>query len=321
MMIGSAHIPSNLFSAPLSGCSDLAFRLIVREYGAKFCFFEMVDVHSLLGPHKKRFDILKTTPQDAPIGAQLVGETPELMRDAAQALLDHVPVTLLDINSACPVRKVVGKGAGAGLLRVPETLYRIIETLTKTVSVPVTVKLRVGFNSVNLLALTELAKRCEGAGAAALFVHGRTREQAYSGDVDYAAIRMVKTAVKIPVIGSGNVFTPTLAQTMLDETGCDGLLVARGAFGNPWIFNELEHYFATGETLPEVSLLTRKEALKRHLAYVEEFRRSQQRGKVGFMRKVALWYIKSFPNAAKIRGQINTITDYAALLEFIDAYL
>ena len=321
MIIGSAHLPTNIIFAPLSGCSDLAFRLIVRERGAKFCFFEMVDAHSLLGPHQRRFDILKTTPQDAPIGAQLVGETPELMRDAAQVLLDYTPATLLDINSACPVKKVVKKGAGAGLLQHPETLYRIIEILAKTVAVPVTVKLRIGFNSVNLSTLTDMAKRCEGSGAAALFVHGRTREQAYSGGVDYAAIRVVKGAVTIPVIGSGNVFSPNLAKKMLDETGCDGLLVARGAFGNPWIFQEIEHYLATGGMLPEMATVTRKETLKQHLAYVEEFRQGQPKGKLGFMRKVALWYLKGFPNAAKARGQINEITTYAALLEFIDAHL
>ena len=321
MIIGSAHLPTNIIFAPLSGCSDLAFRLIVRKHGAKFCFFEMVDAHSLLGPHQRRFDILKTTPQDAPIGAQLVGETPELIRDAAQVLLEYTPVTLLDINSACPVKKVVKKGAGAGLLQQPETLYRMIDILVKTVAVPVTVKLRIGFNSVNLAALTDMAKRCEGSGAAALFVHGRTREQAYGGGVDYAAIRAVKEAVTIPVIGSGNVFSPKLAKKMLDETGCDGLLVARGAFGNPWIFQEIEHYLATGGMLPEMSAITRKETLKQHLAYVEEFRQGLPKGKLGFMRKVALWYLKGFPNAAKARGQINEITTYAALLEFIDAHL
>lgn len=319
--IGSVQLDTNIFLAPLSGCSDLAFRLIAREGGAKFCFFEMVDAHSLRGPHDKRFDILKTTPQDAPIGAQLVGETPELMGEAARILLDHVPAALLDINSACPVKKVIKKGAGAGLLNAPETLFRIIETVAAAVAVPVTVKLRIGFHAVNLPALLDVARRCEQCGAAALFVHGRTRDQLYSGGVDYAAIRAVKQAVSIPVFGSGNVFDPILAKKMLDETGCDGLLVARGAFGNPWIFSAIDQYLRAGDLPPDVSALTRKATLKRHLAYIEEFRAGQPKGKIGFMRKVALWYLKGFPNAAKARGHVTTAADYASLLEFIETAL
>ena len=319
--IGSAQIDTTIFLAPLSGCSDLAFRLIARECGAKFCFFEMVDAHSLLGPHDKRFDILKTTVRDAPIGAQLVGETPELMRDAARIMLDHVPAKLLDINSACPVKKVIKKGAGAGLLNAPETLFRMIEAVAAAVAAPVTVKLRIGFHAVNLPALLDVARRCEQSGAAALFVHGRTRDQLYSGGVDYAAIRAVKQAVTIPVFGSGNVFDPFLAKKMLDDTGCDGALVARGAFGNPWIFQAIDHYLHAGELLPDVPASTRKEVLKRHLAYIEEFRAGQPKGKVGFMRKVALWYLKGFPNAAKMRGQVTAAADYASLLEFIETHL
>ena len=319
--IGAVQLDTNIFLAPLSGCSDLAFRLIAREGGAKFCFFEMVDAHSLRGPHAKRFDILKTTPQDAPIGAQLVGETPELMREAARILLDHVPAALLDINSACPVKKVIKKGAGAGLLNAPETLFRIIEAVAAAVAVPVTVKLRIGFHAVNLPALLDVAQRCEQSGAAALFAHGRTRDQLYSGGVDYAAIRAIKQAVSIPVFGSGNVFDPILAKKMLDETGCDGLLVARGAFGNPWIFSAIDQYLRAGDLPPDVSALTRKATLKRHLAYIEEFRAGQPKGKIGFMRKVALWYLKGFPNAAKARGHVTAAADYASLLEFIETAL
>ena len=282
----------------------------------------MVDAHSLLGAHPKKFDILKTVEADAPIGAQLVGEDPQMMRDAAQILLEHVPkVSLLDINSACPVKKVVKKGAGAALLRDETTLFSMIHLLASSCSVPVTVKLRSGYHSIDLYDLEELARGCEANGAAAIFIHGRSREQGYSGDVNYEAIRTVKHALSIPVFGSGNVFDPLMAKTLFDESGCDGILVARGAFGNPWIFNHIEEFFATGMLPPEVSRYTRKEVLKRHLAYIMKFKHNSPAGKIGFMRKVALWYLKGFPNAAKVRGQINTVTDYETLLNFIDEHL
>ncbi|PIE32260.1 tRNA dihydrouridine synthase DusB [candidate division KSB3 bacterium] len=322
MTFGTLSFDTNIFLAPLSGCSDLAFRLIARECGAKYCFFEMVDAHSMLGPHPRKFQILKTIEQDQPLGAQLVGESPCLMRDAAQILLDHVPaVSVLDINSACPVKKVVKKQAGAGLLNHPQTLFDIVRVLAGSVSVPVTVKLRIGYSRVDLPYFLKIAKGCEDNGAAALFVHGRTREQGYSGDVNYEAIRAVKNAVSIPVIGSGNVFSPQLAQTILDETGCDGILVARGAFGNPWIFRHIEEFFENGTILPTVATSTRKTVLQRHLAYIREFKSNSPAGKIGFMRKVTLWYLKGFPNAAKVRGKVNTVQTYDELLQFIDEHL
>lgn len=321
IQIGSTSIATNIFLAPLSGCSDLAFRLIARECGAKFCFFEMVDAHSLVGPHPKKFDILRTTAQDRPIAGQLVGENPEMMRDAAQILTEHTPVTFLDINSACPVKKVVKKGAGAALIRTPQTLARMISLLVSSLSIPVTVKLRIGFSQTNIAALCDLVKTCEASGASAIFLHGRTREQGYSGDINYEAIRAVKHALSIPVFGSGNIFTPQLAKHMFELTDCDGILLARGAFGNPWIFRDIEGYLQDGTITPEISFAERKAVLTRHLAYLLEYRSCSPAGKIGFMRKVTLWYLKGFPNAARLRGQINTVPDYEVLLRFIDEHL
>jgi nifR3 family TIM-barrel protein len=278
----------------------------------------MVDAHSLLGPHPKKYQLLHTVEQDAPIAAQLVGEEPLLMRDAAHVLLEHVSVEFLDINSACPVKKVIKKGAGAALLQNPETLVRTISTLTSSLSIPITVKLRIGYHTVDIPALIDLVKACEASGASALFVHGRTRDQGYSGDINYEAIRAVKYAVNIPVFGSGNIFTPQSAKYMLDETDCDGILVARGAFGNPWIFRNIEEFLQTGTLPPESTLVQRKIVVKRHLSYIKQYKSSSPSGKLGFMRKVALWYMRGFPHASKIRGQINTIGDYDALVHFID---
>ena len=319
--IGSVQIATNMFLAPLSGCSDLAFRLIARECGAKFCFFEMVDAHSLLRPHPKRFDILRSSEQDRPIAGQIVGEKPEFIRDAAQILVEHVPITFLDMNSACPVKKVVKKGAGAALLQEPHKLARILSLLASTLPIPITVKLRIGYHQVNMPALLDLVKRCEASGASAIFLHGRTRDQLYSGDVNYEAIRTVKEAVTIPVFGSGNILTPELAKQMFEATGCDGILVARGAFGNPWIFRDSEYYLEHGTLPPEISFEERKAVLTRHLAYLKEFRACSPAGKIGFMRKVTLWYLKGFPNASRLRGLINTIPDYEALIRFIDAHM
>jgi nifR3 family TIM-barrel protein len=321
VQIGSRHIPTNILLAPLSGCSDLAFRLIARECGAKFCFFEMVDAHSLLCKNPKRFDILASVEQDRPIAAQLLGADSAVMLEAARVLLDHVRVDFLDINSACPVRKVIKKQAGAALLRTPDQLARVIDTLASALDVPITVKLRSGFTHIDLYALECLAKTCEIHGAAALFIHGRTRSQGYSGQVNYTPIRAVKHAVSIPVFGSGDVFTPQLAQQMLTNTGCDGVLVARGAFGNPWIFHSVETYLRAGQVLAAPSIEEKKRVLMQHLAYIDNYKRCSPSGKIGFMRKVTLWYLKGFPRASKIRGQVSTLPDYAALRQFIEAHM
>lgn len=318
---GSTQIATNIMLAPLSGCSDLAFRLTARECGTKFCFFEMVDAHSMLSPQPKKFDILRTVARDTPIAAQLVGSDPAIMLEAAHILLDHVRIPFLDINSACPVKKVLKKGAGAALLKNPHTLFRILATLVSSCQIPITIKLRIGFHQPDIPVLLDLVKACEAHGAAALFIHGRTRDQGYHGDINYDAIRFVKHAVKIPVFGSGNIFTPQSAKHMLDETDCDGVLVARGAFGNPWLPSDIEAYLQHDTLPPERPLSDKKAVLQKHLSYIAEYKHNSPAGKIGFMRKVALWYLKGFPNAAKIRGQINTVPDYATLLQFIEQYV
>ncbi len=320
MRIGSAHIETHIFFAPLSGCSDLAFRLIAREHGAKFCFFEMIDAHSLLGPHRKTVEMLHTVKEDAPTAAQLVGESAELLRDAAHILLEQVQIPFLDINCACPVKKVIKKKAGAWLVTSPDTLSGMISTLASSLSIPITVKLRAGYHSIDLHALEYLVKTCEGSGASAIFIHGRTRDQGYSGSVNYEAVRTVKQSVAIPVLGSGDVFDPQSARKMFRETACDGILVARGAFGNPWIFQDIENYLHHDILPQEKSLAEKKAVLLRHLAYVARYKQSvSPRGSIGFMRKIALWYLKGFPNASKIRRHITTVADYDSLREFIES--
>src|SRR3989344_1387567 len=197
--IGNKEISTNIFLAPLSAVSDLAFRLIAREQGAKFCFFEMFEAHSVVYETPRSERMIRTVPEDLPIAAQILGTEPELMLKAAEILLKKAPITFLDINAACPARKVYNKGAGACLLNDPEPLYRALESLSSRLPVPVTVKMRVGISRVDIPRAVQFAKGCESAGAAALFVHGRSRSQENHGPVSYDAIRAVKEAVRVPV--------------------------------------------------------------------------------------------------------------------------
>lgn len=317
--IGSNTIGTNIFLAPMSGCTDLSFRLISREHGAGFCFFEMVDTHSVIHHRRKTFEMLKTCEDDRPIALQLLGNDPRIMCEAAGEILSKVRVSFLDINAACPVKKVAKKRAGSYLLKDGSSLCEMIRTLASSLDVPITVKIRLGHEKESLEDIVGLAGRCEAAGVSAIFVHGRTALQRYSGEVNYGAIRAIKDAVKIPVIGSGNVLSGELAKRMLDRTGCDGILVARGAFGNPWIFKAIEDYLKDGHirSLPDMS--ARKAVLKRHLSYIDKHVNCPYNAKVGIMRKVALWYLKSFPHARKIREQISLVKSCEKMIEFIDA--
>lgn len=317
--IGSAEITSNILLAPLAGCSDLAFRAIAREHGAKFCFFEMVDTNAVnYGPRFKTLSILKTVTEDTPIAAQLLGREPTMMIKAAKEVMGLTRISFLDVNAACPAKKAVKKKTGSYLLKDGRVLCEIIKTLASAINVPVTVKMRTGYDTTDLGSLTKLAKRCESSGASAIFVHGRTRAQGYTGQINYEAIAAIKDSVKIPVIGSGNIFDASSAKRMLAETGCDAITVARGALGNPWIFTEIAKSLE-GKKPPEmVSLSRRVHVLKRHLAYIDKYKDCIPSGKIGFMRKVALWYLRGFPNAPVLRGQISVVNDYEKMLKLIN---
>lgn len=315
--IGNKKIETNVFLSPLAGCADLAFRLIAREFGAGFGFFEMLDANALIYGASKNIEILKSHPDDQPIAAQLLGSGTDKMVEAARKLLEIVQPTFIDINAACPAKKVLKKKAGAYLLSRPEDLYRIISSLTQAISLPITVKLRTGFDERNVARVVEIAKKCQQSGAAALFVHGRTQKQAYTGEIDYEAIKAIKYNVTIPVFGSGNVFSPKKAKEMVDRTGCDGVLVARGSFGDPWIFKNIEQYLATGTVADQVSLELKIAVLKKHLAYVQKYKQRRPRGNIGFMRKIAMWYLKK----DEVRRRVTEVKSYEELLELIDSVM
>lgn len=317
--IGGYKLPSTVLLAPLSGVSDLAFRLISREHGAKFAFYEMIDANALVNHSRTNGLLLATTPKDKPLAAQLVGGNDEVMLKAAQMLLKLVKVPFLDINAACPVKKMIQKYSGANLLRQPDMLFRIISRLSGELPLPVTVKLRIGYHKTDIKEFARLAKRCEKSGAKALFIHGRTKAQLYAGDVDYLAIKAAKEAVSIPVFGSGNVLTPELAKRMLDDTGCDGVMVARGAFGYPWIFEQINDYLKSGEYRREIPLNERLQVLKKHLSYTDKYKTIRPAAKLGWMRKEAIWYLKGFPGAAELRGRVGKSASYRELNELIDS--
>ncbi|MFA5839832.1 MAG: tRNA dihydrouridine synthase DusB [Candidatus Margulisiibacteriota bacterium] len=317
--IGSQEINTNIFLAPMSGCTDLPCRLISRDFGAKFCFYEMIDAHSLIYRSVKGdSEYLLTCIEDQPIAGQLLGADEETMLKAAKIFLSLRKLSFLDINAACPVKKVVKKKAGATLLKNPTQLNKIIKTLATKLDIPITVKLRVGYSKADDKEIIKIAKGCQKNGAAAIFIHGRTQKQGYSGEISYKSIAAVKEAVKIPVFGSGNVFTAELAKKMLDETGCDGILVARGALGNPWIFKDIEHYLKTGKNLPPPTQEERLKAMQIHLNYI--LKHKHPKNMIGFLRKIAIWYTKSFPNASKMRQEIGLAKSYDELLETIESY-
>ena len=307
-----------IYLAPMSGVTDLAFRLISRRLGAKHCFFEMLDAKALLYDHPKNRRLLKTLKKDWPISAQLLGADPCVMLDAAEKLTALVDISFLDINSACPAKKVIKKGAGAALLKDTARLGKIIKKMAAKLQIPVTVKLRTGFNKRDVAKCVRTAKICQANGASTVFIHGRTRSQRYCGDVDYKSIKAVKAALKIPVFGSGNIFNPLMAKKMLEETGCDGILIARGALGNPWIFKNIENYLKNGRPPKNPSLSAKKKVLKTHLAYIEKYKDIPQTNKIGFMGKVTMWYFKGLYNASVIRQQICKVRSYKELLNLID---
>ncbi len=307
-----------IYLAPMSGVTDLSFRLVSRSLGAAHCFFEMLDARALLYDHPKNRRLLKTLKKDSPLAAQLLGHDPSVMLEAAQKLPNFADISFLDINSACPAKKVLKKSAGAALLKNPRQLGKIVKKLASGLRIPITVKLRSGFYKRDADESVRIAEICQDNGASILFIHGRTVSQGYSGDIDYESIKKVKTALRIPVFGSGNIFNPSMAKKMLDETGCDGILVARGALGNPWIFGNIERYLKNGVAPEDPELSVKKKTLKTHLAYIEKYKDIADSSKAGFMGKVAMWYLKGIPEAARIRDRISRVGSYRDLIRLID---
>ena len=311
--IGNVRIENPFVLAPMAGVTDMPFRTLCKEQGAGLICMEMISAKAISFHNKNTIALMKIDPCEHPVSMQLFGSEPELMAEVAKSIEDK-DFDILDINMGCPVPKVVNNGEGSALLKNPELIVQIIKSVSSAIQKPVTVKVRIGFENAPV-DIVESARRAEDAGAAAIAVHGRTRQQYYSGTADWDIIRQVKEAVSIPVIGNGDVDSPLKAEALLKQTGCDGVMIGRAVRGNPWIFREMNHYFQTGELLPRPSSEEIREMILRHaraqIALKGEFTGIRE------MRKHVAWYTAGMRHSAGLRRASNTIESYEALQELL----
>ncbi|WP_022766297.1 tRNA dihydrouridine synthase DusB [Butyrivibrio sp. XPD2006] len=311
LQIGSVTLDNNIILGPMAGVSDLPFRVLCSEMGAGLVCMEMVSAKAIIYKNRNTNMLLEIHPDEHPVSLQLFGSEPEIMQQAVEMIKDR-PYDILDVNMGCPVPKVVSNGEGSALMKDPALIERIVSALVQVSDRPVTVKIRKGFtdNSINAV---ECALAAEAGGAAAVAVHGRTREQFYSGKADWEIIRQVKEAVKIPVIGNGDVVDGPSAKAMFEQTGCDGVMVARAAQGNPFIFREIKSFFEEGKTCERPSRKEVYDTVIRHadmqLKYKGEYIGIRE------MRKHVSWYTFGMPGSAKFRNEINQMTDMDTLKE------
>lgn len=317
LQIGKIKMDGCLALGPMAGVTDLPFRCLCKEQGASLIYTEMVSAKGIYYNNKNTKSLLETAAMERPVALQLFGEDAAIMSEVAKQM-EELPFDILDINMGCPVPKVVNNGEGAALMKNPAKAGRIIEAIANAIEKPVTVKIRKGFGKEDANA-PELAYIAQECGAAAVAVHGRTREQYYSGRADWDVIRRVKEAVRIPVIGNGDIFTPEDAKRMLVTTGCDGLMLARGVQGDPWLFYRVKHYLETGERLPKPPLSELIETILRHARLQLEFK-GEYLG-MREMRKHVAWYTTGYPHSARLRVKVNAVETMEQLLALLSEYV
>jgi tRNA-dihydrouridine synthase B len=319
MRIGSLTLQSNLFLSPLAGYTNLPFRLTIRELGGlDLATTDLVNARSLLEKNPKALKLIETSSADRPLAVQLFGSVPEEMRDAA-VYLESIGISSVDINMGCPVRKVCRVGGGSAMMTDLEKTCELVKKMVEAVKIPITAKMRLGWDDENITA-PELARALEEVGVAAIFIHGRTREQGFAGRVNLAGIRAVVEAVNtIPVIGNGDVTTSEGARHMIEETGCAGVSIGRGAFYNPWIFLHTEHYLKTNELLTEPPFEERARVMCRHLELmIEVF--GETHG-CRMFRKVAPWYSKRFGPANEFNKRVVQLSSKSEFDTILADYL
>ncbi len=313
LKIGNVELPNQVILAPMAGVTDLPFRLLCREQGAGLVCMEMVSAKAIAFHNRNTERLMEISPGEHPVSLQLFGSDPEVLSRVAAEIEEH-PFDILDLNMGCPVPKIVGNGEGSALMRNPKLVEEIVSRVVQAVKKPVTVKIRKGFDDSHVNAV-EIARIAEGSGASGVAVHGRTREQYYSGHADWEIIRQVKEAVSIPVIGNGDVDSPQKAKALLEETGCDGVMVGRAARGNPWIFHRILTYLDTGilEDRPPAGKV--REMMLRHGRMQAELKGDYTA--VREMRKHVSWYTAGYPHSARLRARINGAESMLELEELV----
>ena len=314
LKIGNVELENSYILAPMAGVTDLPFRLLCREQGAGLLCMEMVSAKAIQYNNKNTKALLEIHPAELPVSLQLFGSEPDVISEIAKRI-EELPFSILDINMGCPVPKIVKNGEGSALMKNPKLVHEIVSKTVKAIQKPVTVKIRKGFDDSCINAV-EIAKIIEDAGAKAVAVHARTREQFYSGKADWDIIRQVKEAVSIPVIGNGDVTSGADAIAMKEQTGCDGVMIGRGAQGNPWIFSELIEYERTGKMPERPSLEELKQMIYRHAKLQLEYK-GEYLG-IREMRKHVSWYTTGLPNSARLRGAINAVESFEELGELLE---
>lgn len=317
MKIGNIEIENCLALGPMAGVTDLPFRLLCKEMGCNMLYTEMVSAKAILYKNKNTKELLNIDKNEHPVGVQLFGSDPDIMAQIA-AQIEEGECDFIDINMGCPVPKIVNNGEGSALLKQPQLVEEILTKMVRAVNKPITVKIRKGFENGTIYAV-EIAKIAESCGVSAIAVHGRTREQYYSGKADWDVIKDVKKAVKIPVIGNGDIFSAEDAKAMKEYTGCDGLMVARGARGNPWIFGEIKEYLENGNIIDKPTINDIREMIIRHAKMLVDYK-GEYTG-IREMRKHIAWYTAGLPHSAELRRMCNQIETMENLIETVNAKL
>lgn len=314
--IGNVPIQGKAILAPMAGVSDIAYRLLAKEHGASIVCTEMVSAMGIKYKNERTHELLRMEAVEHPVSMQIFGSNPEAIALGAKVVAD-AGADIVDINMGCPVKKVVSSGDGSALMKTPDLAARVAEAAVKAVDVPVTVKMRIGWDDDHI-NVVDFAKRIESTGVAAVAVHGRTREQMYMGRADWSYIKAVKDSLSIPVIGNGDVWTPEDALRMMQETGCDAVMIGRGAQGNPWIFERTNHYLRTGELRPEPTYLERLDMLLKHFELLCRYKGAALG--VREIRTHAGWYMRGMPEAAYWRNRVNTIHTVESFKKELSTY-
>ncbi len=316
LKIGKLILNSRVLLSPLAGISDLPFRIINRRLGCRFAFTEMIDASSIKYRKRKKICRLETTPEDKPLGSQLLGREPEVMLEGA-LFIQNQGIDLIDVNASCPAKKVIKKKAGAFLMRDPEQLREILKILTDNLEIPVTLKIRIGWDDNNLNAV-KIALLAQDCGIDALVIHGRHYRQGHQGPVNYRIIKEVKKCLDIPVIANGGIWCGRDARLMFEQTGCDGIMIARGALGNPWIFREIELFLKKGTSFIRPDFEMIKDMLVKHLHLLTD--KDGVRLGIIKMRKFFRYYLKNIPGKKKIIPLLDKAKSEEEVIEVINAF-